>query len=96
MTVQIDVKCPDCMSSNVVKNGHYPNGEQRFCCKNLECDRTSFMLHYHNKGWLPETKTAIIDMAMNGSGIRDTARVLGISPSTVISEIKKKRQASKR
>lgn len=29
-------------------------------------------------------------MALNGSGIRDTARVLEISPTTVISELKKK------
>jgi hypothetical protein len=28
-------------------------------------------------------------MALNGSGIRDTARVLNISPSTVIAELKK-------
>ncbi len=28
-------------------------------------------------------------MAMNGSGIRDTARVLQISPTTVIEELKK-------
>ncbi|WP_404791318.1 IS1-like element transposase [Altericista sp. CCNU0014] len=29
-------------------------------------------------------------MALNGSGIRDTARVLKISPSTVIEEFKKR------
>jgi hypothetical protein len=28
-------------------------------------------------------------MALNGSGIRDTARVLGISTDTVLSELKK-------
>lgn len=33
-------------------------------------------------------KEQIIDMAMNGSGIRDTARVLKISPTTVIEEKK--------
>jgi transposase-like protein len=33
---------------------------------------------------LPEVKEKIAEMAMNGSGIRDTARVLRISPSTVI------------
>ena len=41
--------------------------------------------------WLPETKQKIIEMTLNGSGIRDTARVLGISTDTVISEIKKKK-----
>ncbi|HRY15610.1 MAG TPA: IS1-like element transposase [Candidatus Competibacteraceae bacterium] len=29
-------------------------------------------------------------MAINGSGIRDTARVLDISPTTVINELKKR------
>jgi insertion element IS1 protein InsB len=29
-------------------------------------------------------------MAINGSGIRDTARVLEISPTTVINELKKR------
>ncbi|WP_347272339.1 IS1-like element transposase [Pseudanabaena sp. FACHB-1998] len=28
-------------------------------------------------------------MAINGSGVRDTGRVLGISPTTVINELKK-------
>ena len=38
----------------------------------------------------------IIDMAMNASGIRDTARVLKISFTTVINELKKKTLHSKR
>ncbi|MDQ3831955.1 MAG: IS1-like element transposase [Candidatus Tectomicrobia bacterium] len=29
-------------------------------------------------------------MSLNGSGVRDTARVLGISPTTVIHELKKR------
>ena len=43
-------------------------------------------------GRLPEIKEQIIDMALNGSGIRDTARVLGISTDTVLNELKKKSQ----
>ncbi|HBC42118.1 MAG TPA: hypothetical protein DCZ88_09545 [Pseudanabaena sp.] len=31
----------------------------------------------------------ITEMAINGSGIRDTGRVLGISSTTVINELKK-------
>ena len=34
-------------------------------------------------------KQQIADMAMNASGIRDTARVLHVSPTTVINELKK-------
>jgi insertion element IS1 protein InsB len=39
---------------------------------------------------VPEVKQSIIDMSLNASGIRDTARVLRISTDTVLSEIKKK------
>ncbi len=46
-------------------------------------------------GDLPEIKQKIIDMALNGSGIRDTARVLGVSMNTVMSEIKKRKPVSK-
>jgi transposase-like protein len=35
-------------------------------------------------------KQQIADMATNGSGIRDTARVLRISSTTVIEHLKKK------
>jgi transposase-like protein len=34
-------------------------------------------------------KQQIVDMAMNASGIRDTARLLHVSPTTVINELKK-------
>jgi transposase-like protein len=42
------------------------------------------------QGHLPEVKQQIVEMALNSSGIRDTARVLKISPSTVIKELKKR------
>ncbi|MEP0892691.1 IS1-like element transposase [Leptolyngbya sp. FACHB-16] len=41
------------------------------------------------RGYLSEVKQQVADMAVNSSGIRDTARVLGISPTTVIEELKK-------
>ena len=48
------------------------------------------MLEPAYNGRLPQVKEHIIAMALNGSGIRDTARVLKISPTTVINELKKK------
>jgi insertion element IS1 protein InsB len=50
----------------------------------------SSVLHPDYQAHRPEVKEHIIDMALNGSGIRDTARVLKISPTTVISELKKR------
>jgi transposase-like protein len=41
-------------------------------------------------------KQQIVDMAMNASGIRDTARVLHISPTTVLNELKKRHLTCKR
>jgi transposase-like protein len=38
----------------------------------------------------PSIKDQMVDMAMNASGIRDTARVLHVSPTTVIKELKKR------
>jgi transposase-like protein len=44
----------------------------------------------------PGVKQQIIAMAMNTSGIRDTARVLHVSPTTVIKALKKKSRSRSR
>ena len=43
---------------------------------------------------MPEVCRQVVDMAINGSGIRDAARVLRISPTTVIAVLKKSRARS--
>ena len=50
------------------------------------------MQAYQNKAYEAGIKEKIIDMAINGSGIRDTARVLKIDKNTVISTLKKKKK----
>ena len=55
---------------------------------------TIFLIQYSYKGRLPAVKQQIVDMTLNGSGVRDIVRVLGVSSATVIKVIKKKRQAS--
>jgi insertion element IS1 protein InsB len=40
----------------------------------------------------PEVKQQMLEMSLNGRGIRDMARVLHISPTTVIEELKKEHQ----
>jgi transposase-like protein len=88
--VFIPVLCPHCHTDQVIKAGTTKAGKQRYRCHNSNCPRYSFVLNPAYYGHLPEIKEQIIDMALNGSGIRDTARVLKISPTTVISELKKK------
>ncbi|MDJ0901110.1 MAG: IS1-like element transposase [Xenococcus sp. MO_188.B8] len=89
MTVFITVTCPDCHSTNVVKHGKSGEGKQRYCCRNEECLRRTFLLDYSYEGHKRSVKKKIADMSVNGSGVRDTARVLKVSTSTVIKEIKK-------
>lgn len=85
------VKCPLCKTHHVVKFGKSPEGKQRYRCQNAACEEKTFLLNYTHQGYLPAIKEKIIEMALNGSGIRDTARVLKISKDTVISELKKKK-----
>lgn len=84
------VLCPTCESSDVVKHGQSGEDKQRYKCRNPECGRTTFIREYAYRGYLPEVKQQIADMAVNGSGIRDTARVLKISRTTVIETLKKR------
>ncbi len=84
------VCCIHCGNSDVIKHGCLKTGKQRFFCRNDACPHVTFIRDYTNLGCLTEIKNKVVDMALNGSGIRDTARVLDISPPTVIKELKKK------
>src|SRR5215471_20277968 len=90
----IEVVCPECQRSDVIKAGKQPNGAQRYRCQNPTCRRTIFQLTYTAQGRLPETQRRIVEMALNGSGIRDTARVLQVSPETVLSVLKKRARSN--
>jgi transposase-like protein len=88
--VLVPVTCPYCHSDQIIKGGQTETGKQRYRCQQTNCPHRSFVLEPGYNGRLPHVKEQIIDMALNGSGIRDTARVLKISPTTVINELKKK------
>ena len=92
----VEVQCPECESYEVVRYGRQANCEQRYRCNNVVCGRRIFLRRYHNTGWLPEVKRQMAEMALKGSGIRATARVLGVSPTTVMTTLKKKRRRSTR
>ena len=94
--VCVRVRCPYCQRDLVVKRGKTDTGKQRYRCQNPDCSHQSFLLDPAYKGRLPEVKRQVIELSLNGSGIRDTARVLQISPTTVIQELKKKGRPSRR
>jgi transposase-like protein len=88
--VLIAVTCPYGQSDHIAKRGNTDSGQQRYRCQNPNCPHPCFLLDPAYKGRLPQIKEQVIDMALNGSGIRDAARVLGISTDTVINELKKR------
>jgi len=86
----ISVRCPYCHSAQVVKRGKTRRGTQRYLCQNTACTPQSFLLDDSYQGRLPEVKHQSVDMSLNASGVRDTARVLPISTDTVLRELRKK------
>src|SRR5262249_432991 len=88
------VRCPHCQSEAVVKYGTATNGKARYRCQQAaSCGRT-FIQAYAYAGGTGGGKGQIVEMTLNGSGIRDIARVLRVSPNTVIRELKKRRRHS--
>src|SRR6266851_9626710 len=90
MIMQV-LHCPHCHGTDIVRHGKTRQGKQRYCCREKRCAGRTFLLEYSYAGQSPEVKQQTVDMAMNASGIRDTARVLYISPTTVLKELKKSR-----
>ena len=88
-----EITCPSCHGENLGKAGKNAKGVQRYFCKNDTCSTHTFMLEYCYKAYESGVKEKAIEMAINGSGIRDTARVLKINKNTVISLLKKKKTA---
>lgn len=75
-----EVTCPRCSSLNIKKNGKTAQQKQRYLCK--DC-RRQFITHYTYRGCQGALRALIVPMALNGSGVRDTVRVLGVSLNTV-------------
>jgi len=84
-----EVACPRCSSLNVKKNGITAQHKQRYRCK--DCQR-QFITDYTYQAYKAEVRSLVLPMTMNGSGIRDISRVLGISTNTVLRLIRQAAQ----
>ena len=87
----VEVKCPKCGGTKVIKHGISESGNQRYYCKEGICSVKSFQLEYHYTGCQYGINEKIVSMAANASGIRDTSRVLGVSQDKVMSTLKKQK-----
>ena len=88
---EIRVKCPYCGSEEVSLYGKSRSGRQRYQCRNQECCHKTFQIEYKNNACRPGPKEKVVEMVMNGSGTRDTGRVLEILPNTVTAVLKKRK-----
>ena len=83
--------CPCCPGTAIVRHGLAPEGKQRSRCRACHAGRgRTLLLAYPYAGQALEGKQQIVAMAMNARGIRDTARVWHVSPTTVLKDLKKR------
>ena len=74
------MKCPNCDSSEIYKNGHRT---ERQCYKCKHCGR-QFLESYRNWKYSDDVKQLCLKMYLNGMGLRGIERVTGIHHTTII------------
>ncbi|MDR1031278.1 MAG: hypothetical protein LBL76_10470 [Treponema sp.] len=68
----IALKCPFCTSEGPYGTS---NGKKRYACNNPGCSPKTCYAEYRYNGCKPEVKKAIIKWAVDGAGVRATARI---------------------
>jgi transposase-like protein len=89
--ITITVHCPHCGSEEVVRNGRAPNGKQKYRCR--ACKRQSRenpTPHVYPE----ERREEILRAYEERSSLRGLERTFGVSRASVISWIKKSRNAA--
>ena len=76
--------CPPYQGTDIVRHGQTRQGKQLYRCREQRCAGRTFLPDYAYAGQSPEVKQQIVEMALNASGIRDTARVLHVSTNMVM------------
>ena len=82
------IRCPECSSENVIKDGKL-GGKQRYLCKKCHRRFTPEAKHIFRP---KHFKERAIKMYVNGMSINAIAKTLGVPFSTVYGWIKKARQ----
>ena len=76
--------CPNCYSSKIIKNGKTKTQKQQYFCKN--CNKR-FLDFYTYQAYRFGIDNDIIALTKEGTGIRSIARLLKISPTTLLARI---------
>ena len=83
------MKCPNCQSNQIRKNGHR-RGKQNYQCK--KCDR-QFITEPSRVGYPISVQENCLKMYVNGMGFRAIERVTGVNHNTVIRWVRKSANA---
>lgn len=75
------MKCPECSSKNLNKNGRR-KGKQNYICK--DCGRQFIDCYEAHRGYPPQVKQQCLSMYVNGMGFRAIERVMGVHNTTVM------------
>jgi transposase-like protein len=89
MILQV-LHCPNCQGTHGIRHGTTRQGKHRYRCQETLCQGGICLLDDPYAGHSAEVKQQSVAMAMHASGMRETARVLPVSPTTVIKELKKR------
>ena len=85
--VTITLHCLHCGSADIVKNGHAPNGKQKYRCR--ACGRQS--REHPTPRVTPEARREeILRASQERSSLRGLARTFQVSRNTISAWIKKK------
>ena len=57
-------------------------------CQNYQCEHKTFLASYTYNAWNPELRSQLFFHAVNGTGTRATARILGIDKGTVTAALR--------
>lgn len=82
--------CPFCQSENIVRNGHSPNGKQKYRCR--ACERQT-RANPSPRGYSEEEKKQILQAYdEHRSSLRGLKRIFGVERNTVSKWIKQRQE----
>jgi len=84
--VTTNVSCYHCGSEKLVKNGHAPNGKQKYLCR--DCGKAS--RENPDYGYDETRKEEILKAYQERASLRGLARTFGVSRNTVTAWLKKR------
>ena len=79
------IKCPECKSIHVNKNGHKAGKQNHICA---DCGRQFIDCYETQQGYPEEIKKECLLMYVNGMGFRAIERIKGVHHTSIINWVK--------